>query len=187
MKEISIEYAHIYTNNQIFEEQNLSLTILKNIFEEQKINRADISLVIMVDDYSFPDPTFNYDLFIEFLGNNELPPDIIVRESSFITTCDQVINLINDEALKSEIISYIQQKKKYPCSLFIATWYLIRLGHITSPIFNKNLTAKKLINILPESFKSFEDKGFEIISKTLHSDAVSKIENKYFKGRGLVL
>ncbi|MGK3946355.1 hypothetical protein ABK046_49375, partial [Streptomyces caeruleatus] len=73
--------------------------------------------------------------------------------------------------------------KKYPCSLFIASWYLLRLGHVSSPMFDKNLVAKKLINILPESFKPFEDKAIEIIEATQSASAKDQIDNRYFKGR----
>jgi hypothetical protein len=50
-KEISIEYAHIYTNNKIGEEHSLSLKILAEV----KGDKEDRSLVVMVDDYFFQD------------------------------------------------------------------------------------------------------------------------------------
>ena len=56
MKEISIEYAHIYTNDKIGEEHELSLKLLTEL---EKGNKEDYSLVVMVDDYSFPDPTID--------------------------------------------------------------------------------------------------------------------------------
>lgn len=183
MKKISIEYAHIYTHNKISEDQNLSLQVLKDIFSERNIAQKDVSLVIMVDDYSFPDPTFNYHDFSQYLSENNFPPDIIIRESFLIQDCDRVISLIEDNHLQSEIISYIQEKKKYTCSLFIATWYLIRLGCIKTDFFQEQYIAETLINILPESFKPFEDKAFEIISKTPFAYTISNIENNYFQGR----
>lgn len=185
MKKLSVEYAHIYTNQQIPKEQDLSLKILESVLGEEVVTKEDLVLTIMIDDYSFPDPSFNYDLFIGYLSEHGFSPDVVIRESALISDCDRTIRLINNEALKSEIVSYIQSKKKYPCSLFIATWYLIRLGCLLSNLVESQFTAEKLMNILPESFKPFEEKAFEIIRTTEFADKLAAIENSYFEGRGI--
>lgn len=136
----------------------------------------------MVDDYSFPDPTFDYDEFSEWLAAHDMRPDLLFRESQLIPVCDQVLSLIGKPQLKDDITDYIKTKK-YPCSLFIAAWYLVRLGHLQSPLFPPELIAKKLLNILPESFKPFEDKGLEIIRSTKFAEATDKIEYRFFAGR----
>jgi hypothetical protein len=176
MKEVSIEYAHIYTNNHVGEEQALSLKILGELKNE------NASLVVLVDDYSFPDPSFDYELFSKWLSEEGFQPDLVFRESQLIPVCDVVLKLLEDETLKNQIIDYIKAKK-YPCSLFIAAWYLLRLGHIQSPLFPHSLVTEQLINILPTSFKPFEDKALEIIERTEYKDAVFKIKHRYFDGR----
>ncbi len=176
MKDVSIEYAHIYTNSKIGEEQELSLKALDEIREQNE------SLVVMVDDYSFPDPTFNYDTFTAWLAEHGHKPNVVMRESQLIPLCDQVLFILEDGDLKEEIVNYIKAKK-YPCSLFIASWYLLRLGKLNHPGFPESEYATRLVNILPESFKPFEEKGFEIIKATAYSESVNKIENRYFKGR----
>ena len=180
MKDISIEYAHIYTNNRIGDEQKLSTEILSEIKKEHE--GKEISLVVMVDDYSFPDPSFSYDDFAIWLNEKGFKPYIVLRESQLIPLCDEVLKLIKDKELEGQISDYVRAKK-YPCSLFVATWYLLRLGCIKSPIFRNEESAQKLINILPESFKPFEEKAFEIIRATEYADKVNNITNKYFKGR----
>jgi len=179
-KDISIEYAHIYTNQDINNEQKFSIEILEKIISANK--EKDLSLVVMVDDYSFPDTSFDYTQFTSWLREEGFPANIILKESQLITSCNKVLSLIQDKIIKKEISSYIETKK-YPCSLFIATWYLLRLGLIVDPIFDKTLVAKKLINILPLSFKPFEDKAFEIIESTNLDVFINQIENKYFEGR----
>ncbi len=179
-KDISIEYAHIYTNNKIGDEQKKSLEILNSIKDEKK--DKNLSLVVMIDDYSFPDPSFNYDNFSKYLKTAGFVPDVMIRESELISLCDETIKLIDDNKLKNEISNYIKNKK-YPCSLFVATWYLLRLGHIKNTVFGKDFISKSLINILPKSFKPFEDKALEIIKLTRFKDAVINIENRYFEGR----
>lgn len=180
MKDVSIEYAHIYTNTQIGDEQELSLKALNEINEEEE------SFMVLVDDYSFPDPSFDYDSFLSWLDGHGHHPDVAMRESQLIPLCDEVLKLVQDDALKNQITAYVQNKKKYPCSLFIAAWYLLRFGVLQHPDFPETEYAARLINILPESFKPFEDKGFEIIRSTPHATLADKIENRYFQGRLIV-
>ncbi|MCU0660513.1 MAG: hypothetical protein MUD00_02790 [Candidatus Pacebacteria bacterium] len=180
MKDISIEYAHIYTNKKIGEEQKLSLTVLRDLVKEH--SGKNISFVLMVDDYSFPDPSFGYGGLKDWLNENGFKPDIMIRESQLIPSCDEVIHLIEDKKLREQIGDYIRSKK-YPCSLFVATWYLIRLGYIESNLIQKEFIAKELINILPRSFEPFENAAFEILRATRFRNAVDHISNRYFEGR----
>ena len=179
-KETSIEYAHIYTNNRIGDEQKLSLEILKSV--KRECGMGKYSLMVMVDDYSFPDPSFDYKTFSDWLSGEGFKPDLMIRESQLIPSCDEVLGFVTDQKLKDQITDYIKSKK-YPCSLFIATWYLLRLGYIANPIFSNDLISKKAVNILPLSFKPFEDKAIEIIKATKFKSATERIENKYFEGR----
>jgi hypothetical protein len=181
-KDTSIEYAHIYTNNKIDKEHHLSVEILEELYKQEKKKSHSISLVVLVDDYSFSDPSFDYNEFSFWLGEKGFKPDLIIRESQLIPLCDQVLNISSDSKLKEQISDYIRAKK-YPCSLFVASWYLLRLGYITAPFFDKNQTAKKIINILPLSFKPFEDQAIEIIESTEFASTVKQIEWKYFEGR----
>lgn len=182
MKNLSIEYAHIYTNTQINKEQEVSLQILSKTMKN--ITDNSVSLVILIDDYSFPDPSFDYENFSAWLSEKGFKPDIIFRESQLIPLCDEVLQHLTDMKLKDQLNDYIKSKK-YPCSLFIAAWYLLRLGVLDFPTFPKELYAKKLINILPESFKPFEDKGLEIMSKTDFKNTEKLVEYRYIEGRQL--
>jgi len=184
MKDISIEYAHIYTNNKIDHEHTLSLEILSDLQKEFSTKNKTTDLVILVDDYSFPDPTFDYEDFIKWLGSQGYRPDLMLRESQLIPACDITLKKMADSKLKEQIIDYVKVKK-YPCSLFIATWYLLRLGRIQHEIFENSHVTSRLINIIPISFKPFEDKAIEIIATTPFSDAIKNIEYKYFEGRML--
>ena len=48
-KDLSIEYAHIYSNNKIGEEHKLSLDILGSLRDEEKAKGHSISLVVLVE------------------------------------------------------------------------------------------------------------------------------------------
>ena len=181
-KDISIEYCHIYTNNKINLEHETSLKILSQIKAGLIAENKSMSLSVMIDDYSFPDPNFDYDELASWLDSYSLKPDFMFRESQLIPHCDTVLKLIDQPKLRETIADYIKTKK-YPCSLFIATWYLIRLGLLESDIYDTELTARRLINILPESYRPYEEKGLDIIAATKHRGAVQRIDYHYFDGR----
>ena len=86
---ISVEYAHIYTNNRIDDEHVQSIELLGDVKAQHQ--NDNLSLVVMVDDYSFPDPTFNYDDFSAWLGDQGFKPDLLIRESQLIPVCDHVL------------------------------------------------------------------------------------------------
>lgn len=178
MKKLSVEYAHIYTNEKIQEEHNLAISHLEPHVDIKN------SLVLMVDDYSFPDPGFDYGALNAWLAENNAKPDLMIRESQLIPDCDYVLRLIKDRQLKDNLVSYIK-RGKYPCSLFIATWYLIRLGCIDSVIFPDSEKSEKVLNILPESFKPYEEKGLNIIRATEFKSRVADIEYIFIHGRSV--
>lgn len=174
---MSIEYAHIYTNQTVHEEHELSLKKLDEALKQY--TESEVALVVMVDDYSFPDPTFDYEAFAAWLNSRDGKPDLIIRESQLIPVCDEVLQLLPDGSkLKSQLIDYIKTKK-YPCSLFIVAWYLLRLGLITHPALDARYTAKKLLNILPASVEPVEQKGLEIIAATPYHKAVDCISYRW--------
>lgn len=181
---ISVEYAHIYTHQRINDEHKLSLKVLEETTSNIKKDNNTAIFVVMVDDYSFPDPTFDYKAFVDWLKGQGSEPDLIVRESQLIPACDEVLlKLLKNSKLQQDITEYIQNKKKYPCSLFIAAWYLIRLGYISSSIFPDSLVSETLINILPESFRPFEEKGLEIIKSAGFEAKIKDIHYKFLPGR----
>lgn len=182
MKDVSVEYAHIYSNSEIAEEHHTALDILGKVKDKLDKEAESFSLIVLVDDYSFPDPTFDYNAFSQWLADKGYKPDYMYRESQLIPVCDQVIELVEDKKLKDKLVSYIKAKK-YPCSLFVSAWYLLRLGALEHDSFDKGIVANRLINILPESFKPFEDQAMEIIKSTKHADLANSINYEFIEGR----
>lgn len=181
MKDISVELCHIYTNSMVEQEHELSKLIALPMLEGYENSNTSFSIAILIDDYSFPDPSFDYNAFHKWLDLDKYSVRTC-RESQLIPYCDNMLKLLPENERK-RLIDYIRVKKKYPCSLFIATWYLIRLGKIPSVLIPKEDTASKLLNVLPESFKEFEDEGIRLIATTKYSKAAKDILNLYIQGR----
>ena len=185
MRSVSIEYAHIYTVDKIGDEQNLSLDILGRLKQDYLQAQKTTALAVLIDDYSFPDPAFDYKTFLAWLESKGFKPDIVFRESQLIPVCDKVLKILRDDKQRNELAEYIRTKK-YPCSLFIAAWYLLRLGYLSHNAFDTELSANGLINILPISFQPFEEKALEIMATTSYPDSARRVEYRYFNGRSLV-
>ncbi|MEK7152725.1 MAG: hypothetical protein AAB834_02155, partial [Patescibacteria group bacterium] len=124
----SIEYCHIYTNERISGEHASSVNKLKRIVAQMEKSRT-YNLCVMVDDYTFPEENFDYDSFYEWLHIMDAIPHVFIRETSLIPSADEVVELIDDTKRKKRLRNYIA-RKRYPCSLFIAAWYLSRLGKL---------------------------------------------------------
>lgn len=62
---------------------------------------------------------------------------------------------------------------------------MIRLGCVESTIFPTGEVSEKVLNILPESFKPYEEKGLNIIRNTEFKDMVERIEYKFIQGRDI--
>lgn len=176
----SIEYCHIYTNDEVGGEHYSSLSMLEKVTKELDQGSKQYNLCVMVDDYTFPGENFDYAKLLEWLESHDAKPHFMVNEADLIPSVDELLDHMH-ESEAAKLKEYIE-RKKYPCSAFIAAWYLCRLGLLQNHPSPINSYADRLINILPERFKYFEEKAQELIAKSNFADAVNKIDNIYLKG-----
>jgi hypothetical protein len=176
----SIEYCHIYTNEDISDEHVASIEALRTIVGNLRDQGATYSFCVMVDDYSFPEtsPSFDYDRLLQWLAGQQAAPHFLVKEGSLVRAADEVIELIGNQRRKHALQNYIK-RKRYPCSLFIAAWYLARLGKLRTIPKSEVPHARQLINILPARFEPFECEATDILSCTPYAGVVHAITNEY--------
>lgn len=159
----SIEYSHIYKDQRIGEQHLASIDRLHEL-ESDGDKR-----VVMIDDYSPDYGDLDYDEFIEFLSDNDAEPDVVITESSLVPHSLNLIDMLVDKKKKRELQRYINKNGKVPCSLFIATWYMIRLGKLDHdgiiPIKGNidDVVGDEVLTILPESFVTPESRADSII------------------------
>ena len=176
----SIEYCHIYTNEDINDEHAASVEALRAIVSNLRNQGTTYALCVMVDDYSFPEtsPNFDYDKLLQWLADQQAAPHFLIKEGSLTRAADEVIELIGNQRRKRTLQNYIK-RKRYPCSLFIATWYLARLGKLRTVPEAEITHARQLINILPARFEPFECEATDILSYTPYADVLHAITNEY--------
>ncbi len=187
MNNYGIEYSHIYTDQSFDEEQSNGINELKKK-ESSLNNNPSPSRLVLIDDYSpaISFERFNLQSFLKQLEENKALPDVIVRESSLTKFCQMTLDLMVDGRVKHQLMRYIQSRKKFPCSLFIASWYLLRLGAFGKPRVEiaygneDKIFSKEIITILPDSFQTPERNATDIISSTKFNDLNKKIERIFF-------
>ena len=83
--DISVEYAHIYTDQQFSKQHELGLHELGSFLVATPQNKI-VNKVVLIDDYSPAVSLDRFDLsgFINKLEEREAKPDIVVLELSLI-------------------------------------------------------------------------------------------------------
>jgi hypothetical protein len=94
--------------------------------------------------------------------------------------------LITSTRLKKKLYSYYKSRSKYPCSLFVAAWHLLRLRALGTPYIecvsgsSEHLYTDKIITILSDSHMTSERHALEIIESTNHAALRSDIQHVFF-------
>lgn len=173
MPNYSVECAQPYDNQ---DDHSAFAKTLRAFLDHVQETGQTASTVVLVDDRSYPDHSFNFDTYSSWLHANGFEPDVVARESQITEACDQVLDVIDFKKLKPELAAELQSENKYISQLFIASWCLIRLGYIQNPAFNPALQGERLVNILPITFKPGEEDSLEIIRATTFRGAADRID-----------
>ncbi|MGW4720753.1 hypothetical protein [Nocardia sp. NPDC004260] len=180
---VGIEYAHIYSDQQFSRQHELGIAELHKLSVG-----PDIKKIVLVDDYSPAHSSQCLDVhdFLKKLSEQNAEPDVAVFESELVPYCEAVLNSITDKKLKRRLTGYYRTRLKYPCSLFVAAWYLLRLGAFGTPHIKcitgspNDLFTEKLVTILPDSYMVPEARGLEIIKSTHGPSLLENIEHVFF-------
>lgn len=182
MKDINVEFAHIYTNETISSEHYRAAQILKENKVLWEGTGLDYSVCVLIDDYNPSESFLDVGGFLKELELIEAKPDYVVWESSLVGINGRLLNDMSGK-IKREYESYIEKNNKYPCSFLVAVWNLLRLGVYSSdsieslsgarPFSDKSdYCGKQIISILPARYAGVEKKALDIIRSTDYYDSV---------------
>ncbi|MEU6191983.1 hypothetical protein [Nocardia sp. NPDC047038] len=180
---MGIEYAHIYSDQQFSRQHALGITELHKLPVG-----PDIKKIVLVDDYSPAHSSQFLDMsdFLQKLVQRNAEPDVVVFESELVPYCEAVLDMISNRKLKKGLSGYYRSRLKYPCSLLVAAWYLLRLGVFGRPPIRcvagspEDLFTDRIITILPDSYMVPEARALEIIESTPSSPLIKKIDHIFF-------
>jgi hypothetical protein len=173
-KAYSIECAQPYDSTDT--SHTASAIALRDLLSRVSKSGEDASVVVLVNDKTYPDHSYDLDSYASWLQSNGFEPDVVARESQIVEACDSLLQIVDFSRLTLETAATLQSDEKYTSQLFIAAWCLVRLGYLQSERFNPELQAEELVNILPLAFKAGEDQSLDIIKATHYAEAADKIE-----------
>jgi hypothetical protein len=180
----SVEYFHIYSDENIEDRHTKSIEYLKTMHESWDF---DYQKAILIDNYNPTTVVIEASEILAFLDSISMRPDYWAYEKDMIENAKILLDAINNKKIEKEYRTYIKNHNKYPCSLLTAAWYLTRLGYLNSEgiirttIFGDNfIPAERLLNILPQDYKTTEARAFKIIMKSEYKDAFNKIQDFFY-------
>ena len=186
----SIEYAHIYADEQFSPEHRAATEELSRVLGAFHPRNDTYALAVLIDDYNPAQHTLKQDEFIGHLTALGARPDYIGLEAKLVAYKDHLVNAITKPKVRREYQRYLDRRPKLPCSFLVAIWYLIRLDAISSTdsaVYRKvgstsvAFGAHRLINILPHYFRAVEDQAMSLIRATSYRDRADDISARFYQ------
>ena len=185
-KEYSVEFFHIYTDENISKRHTKSIEYLDTL---QKKWSFPFTKIVLIDDYNPVRNIITGGEIISYLDSRSMIPDYFAYESDLIGNADIFLESITSARILKSYTRYIQNHGKYPCSLLTASWYLTRLGYLdwnkviqVSDKSNRPFEAStRIINILPSDYKAIEKLALRLIQNSNYAAAIDKIEDMFYE------
>ncbi|MEF8847377.1 MAG: hypothetical protein V5A57_03055 [Candidatus Paceibacterota bacterium] len=210
----NIEFAHIYSDEEIGKEQLKSAEITKDLVEDLEEQGKSYTTCILIDEYHSEYSNFSLDDFLAHFDKKGIPPSYIGYEGQLFDTAESLLKQLPDKVLDSEKmhseLDYVKEivslkgddramklkevpetkvQEDYTCVFLATAWTLLRLGlvraqhatQITGLTDPKPFPAENLITVIPEKYKSVEERVAEVIKATEYEKYLDNIEHIYFE------
>lgn len=203
----NIEFAHIYADEQFDTEQIKSGEILKEVITRLERKNKTFVVSVLIDEFHPVMFKLNEGEMVDELKKHGISVDFIGYESKLGVVADDLINFLPQSMLKLEHFSKSEKEAlvlqnhngkiglkeefeftyRHTCALLSASWSMCRLGILKIPpdavrnLSGKTFEAKNLITILPEKYRSVEDKVVGIVRSTKFNDVILNMKYEFFK------
>lgn len=185
--EYSMEYFHIYTDERIDEWHEQGLEIMRALGKSWDFT---YNKVVLIDNYNPTETNITADEIMDYLKAKGMQPDHWAHEGDIIENAKLFLETLPESKLKRSYVKYIDKNSKYPCSLLTATWYLTRLGHFPSDMIRAvdsddytvatHPSAKRLFNVLPESYIPVEARATRLIAASPYKREIFNIQDFFY-------
>jgi hypothetical protein len=178
----SVEFFHIYTDEKIGPVHRASINYLR---DARKAWKFEPELIVMIDDYNPKVHVTDSKAVLSYLKRRGISPNYWAYEGDMVANAQVLLANMTSRRLQKNYLRYIENHGKYPCSLLTATWYLTRLGLLDHQVIRSNTgvaytPSARLINILPEDYKSVESRAREIIENSIYALHADKIQDLFY-------
>jgi hypothetical protein len=179
MSKYNIEFGHVYANEMWNFEQELSYSILKQLFDALKKN---YSLVILVDNYNsdidnftIPQEKEGIKIFYEKDMANQGPHFLSKLDNKYIewlNSKDKLSLLFKpnkEDCFTLEETKF--NKSRYTCNFLTAIWYINRY---------LNYPDSKLITIISKKYQKNEEKSLRLLQYLGYENLAKEIKLIYY-------
>ena len=180
----NVEFFHIYADEEISPVHTKSIDYLKSAAKAWDV---DATLSILIDDYNSKAINVVPESVYEYLKNEGMAPHFWAYESDMIGYVHSFLESMTDKHTLKGYKTYISQHNKFPCSLLTTVWYLVRLGvfepsiiHSFDGVSAKYQTPDRLISILPEQFRTIEEKVVKNLKRSKYKEYADKIQALFY-------
>lgn len=185
----NIEYAHIYVNETPSREHFDSGWIAKRKEKELSEQGKTVLSVILIDEYNPKERLLDENALLEHLGKQDVAPDFLAYESQLVPHAPILLESIRNPRWREFNQKKIAEGDVVPCSLLVAVWYLFRLGifkingDLLKPVNDakiEDFPAKNIITVLPNRYRSVEEKALNFIAASNYREVSDRIEHIYY-------
>jgi hypothetical protein len=179
----NIEFFHIYTDEHIGAVHEASLQYLR---QAQQAWRFNAPTIVMIDNYNPTHHILTANEILQHLESEGALPAYWAFEADLVENAELLMNNLTSTKLQKNYRRYVEQHNKFPCSLLTATWYLTRLGALPFADIIQTTgeegykPASRLINILPEDYKSIEVRAQKLIANSKFAEQVHNIQDLFY-------
>ena len=190
MNDVSVEFCHIYQDQSFGEEQQRSISLLKDVLQELERKQKTYVTSVLVDDFHVEKEKWELTLLLENMKSHHIMPDMIAMESQFTTVAEGIISLIPekykrreyfrkekkhvmffcDEYHKFALKDSYEQEDVHKCVILSCAWLLCKLGHYAFPANSITyrdascVQSHEVISILDKKYEKVERQVLHLLS-----------------------
>lgn len=142
------------------------------------IDESEFTVTCLIDDLTYQVKNFDFNNYGLWMAKQGVLNCSLFYESWLTAMSNQLLGKLDLSAISQKLIFHKDNNVKYASPMFIATWFLARLGYIDCGGYDI-MQAERLINILPSSFKIGENQAIQIIAASELSIANEQIQYIY--------
>jgi hypothetical protein len=202
-----VEFAHIYADSMFGDEQDVSLTVMKNYLDRESNPESLVVAAILIDDLHIEHNTLDVTEFIRCILRRGLAPDHVVFEGKLAPVAETIIHSLPQEDLvwdqfsrqNKRVLSYLspngkkiglknvyEDHEEHTCALLSAAWSLCRAGVCEFPedsivrLTEAPVIGERIVSVLHRKYEGVEAKVIQLIKAIGHEDLVPRLELVFF-------
>jgi hypothetical protein len=183
MPKVGLELFHVSTDETISDRQTRSLEYAEHL---SAIHSVETQRIVLIDNYNAGGRSLAVEEVLGYLKNRDMLPEYWAYEADLVANAQKVLNALTDGRLRRANERYIDNNRRFPCSLLTASWYLTRLGSLTSDGVIRGVNGDRysrpevLLNILPEDYREVEERALALIHNSEFAGEAERIYGWFY-------